>query len=225
MTGIINGARTTLAEFLGNGVTAGEHIRRDSRDATYVFTGIRDEDEGIVWLLTPMGTLVDIADGEADAWSIVRDDSNMPVTESPLVLATARHLILTRADVRAQRDHADRLNRTIRSMRSDWELLNEHLSTESTDRDWCGVYDQLIEQWNSEFQTMQLEPRSRDYEVEVEITATWTVRVPVSGMTSEEAAQEYVSENYDAYEAMSASSDSWDTPDNADVEIGEAYIA
>ena len=224
---MINGVRTTLGEFLGNGVTAGEHIRRDSRDAEYVFVGTYGENNGtrVAHLLSYMGTLVEVAVDESDLWTIVRDGSGMPVTADPLTLATARNLIITRGDVKVYREESDRQRSTINRQRGDWELLNELLHEESRDRDWCNVYDQCIDSWNERFSVLQLTPRVHDYEVEVEITATWTVRVPVSGMSDEDAAMEYVSENYDASECLSAAGDSWNTPDNAEIEVQRAEVA
>ena len=61
--------------------------------------------------------------------------------------------------------------------------------------------------------------------VEVEITATWTVRVPVSGMADEDAAMEYVSENYTSAECLSAAGDSWSTPDDTNMEVQRADLA
>lgn len=220
---------STLSDFVSlNYVAAGTRIRRDRIGAEYMFTNQYDDVDGVhmAWLLNQAaGVVIGCAITETDQWSIVRDEDGDPVFEPETVRLLARTLIATERSLRSMTREREGLRLNARHMRSDWELLNEKLTQESNDRDWCSVYDQLIDQWNGEFQLLQLEPRKRDFEVEVEITATWTVRVPVEGFIDGESAEEWVSDNLTPEECMARSSDTWSSPDDTSMEVQGSYDA
>lgn len=151
-----------------------------------------------------------VNDRPSEDWEIVYEN------DEPKVMPTwARAAVRERL---AATTEARQLRERIQRMESDWETLNENLISEANRRDWCSEYDNLVERWNGEFETMSLRPRKTDYEVEVTVTAQWTVTVTVSA-ESESDASEMVSENYTPYEMVVAAGDSIHTPDSTDFEI------
>jgi hypothetical protein len=73
----------------------------------------------------------------------------------------------------------------------DWAKLNEKLNYEADNRDWCGEYDDILEQLNGSFKLLKLETRRKQYSVRTEVTLKFYVNVPMQA-TSEENAIDYV---------------------------------
>ena len=216
MTATLN--TTTVRSFIeANGVLSWSCITDGERE--YVFTGSvfqRMGDAVAYYVVTERGLSTLHYDWSGN-WDFVRVDGEVKMADAT-TRRLAASLIIVRFDldfVRGQRD----------KMQADWEMLNRLLNEEAPNRDWCNVYDECVDSWTERFALLSLEPRVRDYEVEVEITATWTVRVPVSGMADEDAAMEYVSENYTSAECLSAAGDSWSTPDDTNMEVQRADLA
>ena len=73
---------------------------------------------------------------------------------------------------------------------SDITLIGEMLENEATDRNWCEEYDTFIDHFNEKSKISYIEPRSNDYDVEVEVEVT--LRIKTSVYTSARNADEAV---------------------------------
>jgi hypothetical protein len=204
---------------------AGVLLQREGVERSYVYTGRVNGSNGYVWLLSDTGALIMVDPTDESGWTYVKDAFGDRRMADPLVVRTAVSLVDREETIERQRIDANEQRTKIARMFADWELLNEKLNDESKSRDWCGVYDQCVESWNEEFSVFQLQPRAQDYNVEVTITATWTVSVPVENMHSADDAMDYVRENYSAAECLSAAGDSWSTPDDSEIEVNDADVA
>lgn len=71
--------------------------------------------------------------------------------------------------------------------RDDIETIGERLIEEAKDRDWCSVYDEIIDDLNHKLY-VELPVRSRNYTVRVQATVTFEVEV--EDQTSESDARE-----------------------------------
>lgn len=205
---------------------AGVLLRKEGVDRTYAYTGRVNGANSYAWLLSvDTGALIQVDPTDEAGWSYAKDAFGATQMADPLAVRTAVSLVDREEAIEQLRSNTSDLRTRAARMQSDWDLLNEKLHDESKSRDWCNVYDQCIEEWNSEFSVFQLQPRAQDYNVEVTITATWTVSVPVENMASDEDAMEYVRDNYTAAECLSAAGDSWSTPDDTEVEVNDAEMA
>lgn len=81
-------------------------------------------------------------------------------------------------------------NKAKMNYQSDINLIGEMLETEATDRNWCEEYDTFIDHFNDKSKVAYIEPRSNDYDVEVELE--FTIRVKASAYTSARNADEAV---------------------------------
>ncbi len=81
-------------------------------------------------------------------------------------------------------------NKAKANMQSDIDLIAEMLETEATDRNWCEEYDTFIDHFNNKSKIAYIEPRSNDYEVEVELELT--IRIKTSAYTSARNSDEAV---------------------------------
>ena len=73
---------------------------------------------------------------------------------------------------------------------SDFELIGEMLQNEATERNWCEEYDTFVDAFNAKSKVAYIEPRSNDYDVEVELELT--IRVKTTVFTSARNADEAV---------------------------------
>lgn len=205
---------------------AGVLLRREGVNRVYAYTGRINGSSGYMWLLSvETGTVIQIDPTDEAGWAYVKDAFGAVEMADPLAVQTAVSLVDREESIeRLRRDMSD-LRSQIATMRADWELLNDKLNDESKSRDWCNVYDECVRDWNEELSVFQLRPRAQDFNVEVTITATWTVSVPVENMTDADDAMDYVRENYSAAECLAAAGDSWSTPDDTEVEVTDAEVA
>lgn len=205
---------------------AGVLLRREGVDRTYAYTGRINGSTSYAWLLSvETGALIQVDPTDEAGWAYVKDAFGAVEMADPLAVRTAVSLVDREETIARYHTDASEYRTKIARMHSDWDLLNEKLNDESKSREWCGVYDQCVESWNEEFSVFQLQPRAMDYNVEVTITATWTVSVPVENMHSADDAMDYVRENYSAAECLSAAGDSWSTPDDSEIEVNDAEQA
>lgn len=90
---------------------------------------------------------------------------------------------------------------------SDSTLLSDTLIAEANEREWCEVYDQIIDSLNHQFKVIVIDERKSDFEVEVEVTGTvsTTTWVNVTARTREEAeniVRNSMDEYVDAHEIL-----------------------
>lgn len=84
--------------------------------------------------------------------------------------------------------------------RDDIELVGTMLRDEAEARNWCGEYDQFVDDFNSKSQRGYIESRERDYDVTVEVTVSMTVPVMVCvSATSDEDASAIVGDSIESY--------------------------
>lgn len=81
-------------------------------------------------------------------------------------------------------------NKDMINYQSDINLIGEMLENEATDRNWCDEYDTFIDHFNEQSKIAYIEPRSNDYDVEVELELT--IRVKTTVFTSARNADEAV---------------------------------
>ena len=205
---------------------AGVLLRREGVTRTYAYTGRINGATSYAWLLSvETGAVIQVDPTDESGWSYVKDAFGGIEMADPLAIQTAVSLVDREETIARYHTDLSEYRAKVARMQGDWDLLNEKLNDESKSRDWCSVYDQCVEEWNSEFSVFQLQPRAQDYNVEVTITAMWTVSVPVENMHSPDDAMDYVRENYTAAECLSAAGDSWSTPDDTEVEVNDAEMA
>ncbi len=223
MTAMLTNSLNSL--FNAEPARAGVLLRREGVTRTYAYTGRVNGPTSYVWLLSvETGAVIQIDPTDESGWSYVKDAFGAIEMADPLAVQTAVSLVDREETIARYHTEMSEMRSRMSRMHSDWDLLNEKLNDESKSRDWCNVYDQCVESWNEEFSVFQLQPRSQDYNVEVQITATWTVYVPVENMNSAEDAEEYVRDNYSAAECLSAAGDSWSTPDDSEIEVQSAEV-
>ena len=87
-----------------------------------------------------------------------------------------------------------------RDYSSDIDLIGSMLENEAESRNWCGEYDQFIDQFNGESKIAYISPREREYDVTVDVTVTMTVPVTISVTASSgEDAESIVSDDASSY--------------------------
>ena len=73
----------------------------------------------------------------------------------------------------------DHVQTDLRNYRSDVRLMGEMLTYEAQNRDWCDEYDSFVDHFNSKAKIANIEERSNDYEVEVDMEVTLRIRTNV----------------------------------------------
>lgn len=223
MTAMLTNSLNSL--FNAEPARAGVLLRREGVNRAYAYTGRVNGSNGYAWLLSvETGALIQVDPTDEAGWAYIKDAFGGIEMADTLAVQTAVSLVDREETIARYHTEMSEMRSRMSRMHSDWDLLNEKLNDESKSRDWCNVYDQCVESWNEEFSVFQLQPRSQDYNVEVQITATWTVYVPVENMNSAEDAEEYVRDNYSAAECLSAAGDSWSTPDDSEIEVQSAEV-
>jgi hypothetical protein len=81
-------------------------------------------------------------------------------------------------------------NKAKANYQSDIALIGGMLEEEATNRNWCEEYDIFVDSFNDKSKVAYIEPRSNDYDVEVELE--FTIRVKHSVYTSARNADEAV---------------------------------
>ena len=223
MTAMLTNSLNSL--FNAEPARAGVLLRREGVTRAYAYTGRVNGSNGYAWLLSvETGALIQVDPTDEAGWAYIKDAFGGIEMADTLAVQTAVSLVDREETIARYHTEMSEMRSRMSRMHADWDLLNEKLNDESKSRDWCNVYDQCVESWNEEFSVFQLQPRSQDYNVEVQITATWTVYVPVENMNSAEDAEEYVRDNYSAAECLSAAGDSWSTPDDSEIEVQSAEV-
>lgn len=83
---------------------------------------------------------------------------------------------------------------------SDFATISDILMDEANSRNYCDVYDSVIERINGELSFGQLKPRTRTFRVRANITASVTTQVEVEvEATSEEEAHDRFTEDPGSY--------------------------
>ena len=84
--------------------------------------------------------------------------------------------------------------------RDDIELIGTMLRDEAEARNWCGEYDQFVDEFNGKSKRGYIEQREREYVVSVDVTVEMTVPVTAVVMAnSDEDASAIVSDDIEAY--------------------------
>lgn len=83
--------------------------------------------------------------------------------------------------------------RKIVQMEADFNLLNQLMNTEATERSYCSEYDEMLESWNNRLTVLKLGTRRRTYTVDVEIKLTYANTVEVEA-NSESHARDLVND-------------------------------
>lgn len=128
-------------------------------------------------IITPLDTALQQAEARAAELSALVESKQRQIEELRVELETLKQAIS-----------------------SDSTLLSDTLIAEANEREWCEVYDQIVDGLNRQFKVIVIDERKSDFEVEVEITGTVraTTWVNVTARTREEA--EYmVRRDYDGY--------------------------
>lgn len=107
-----------------------------------------------------------------------------------------------------------------KEMQSDWDELNSELNEYADENSFCEKYEQRINEWNDQFSVMKLVGRKKTYEVELSVTARYSVTVEVEA-TSEEEASEAAGE-LDWDDVMGPCD--MDSPDDLDWDVDSASI-
>lgn len=226
MTGItINERDMTVTQLLGQNSPLGRGtivVRRNGDQNTEYATLHRfvyaDGAATRVRLLNLRGQVdtFDLTD-VTGAWTVKRDADGEMETCPDNIVALAQSWV-------GQVQQAEQYALQVRNQQSDWDKLNQFLLDEAQNRDWCGELEKVLDKWNAAFEAFELQGRVKDYVVEVEVTATYTVRVPVEGCKNAEEAQERVND-MDGDEVMRNSHDgSWDCPDDVEICAGNAEV-
>lgn len=66
------------------------------------------------------------------------------------------------------------------NVRSDCTLLSQRLIDQANDRGWCSVYDEIVENLNSEFTVLAIAERETDHEIDVAVTVTYEIHTTVT---------------------------------------------
>lgn len=101
---------------------------------------------------------------------------------------------------------------------ADMELLSERLNREAKDRDWCSTYDSICEDLNGTMSVLQITPRKRAFEVEVDVTLSWRVTVRVDEAANEDDASDQVGD-MDWDDILRAGGERTDIPDDHTIEV------
>jgi chromosome segregation ATPase len=113
--------------------------------------------------------------------------------------------------VRVQRDNAE----------SDFKQLNTYLNEYADGKGLCGEYEKQLDEWNEGFDSMKLEGRIREYQIEVEVSFRYTTTVTVEASTADDAREQV--EQMSAGEVMQDGP--WDCPDHEEFEISSVELA
>lgn len=86
------------------------------------------------------------------------------------------------------------IQRTLDEVRRDankaMTVISARLNTEAYDRDWCGIFDSVVEDVNSNLPSwLQLESRERDWDVSGDILIRIRLNTSYAGKTSTEACE------------------------------------
>ena len=167
---------TTLRVWLGV-LAIGTYLTADHVAEPYMWTGKFHDGMALLFRPTDMN-IVELRDlDQAYSGTGWRVHHNANTLEAEIAGPKLRNAAVAWADQYVQLQ--DQIAWASKA-RSDWALLNERLNAEAVNRGWCSDYDRCVEDWNGEFQVLELQPREREYEVEATVTATWTVRYTVT---------------------------------------------
>lgn len=103
-------------------------------------------------------------------------------------------------------DRYDAMQSEINGLREDFVTFNEFMNSHADSQGWCSEYESIQARVNPMLKHFQLEGRAREYVVSYQITATYGGQVRITA-TSEEAAREALSENYDESDLLSTATD------------------
>lgn len=108
----------------------------------------------------------------------------------------------------------------IRTLNSDADIIARALRSEAIDREWCDLYQNFVDEINSQTSVLKLLQASRDYKVEFTVERKQSARVTVYvTATSDEEAYEIAEDQWDYSSLTDEVSDSdWDD-DDYDVDI------
>ncbi len=88
------------------------------------------------------------------------------------------------------RNLQDRVNRLLQ----DFESTSEILNAAASENGWCETYERILNDVNASIREFQFPPRSRDYEVVINVSTSITVTVNAE---DEDSAAEMAEENLD----------------------------
>jgi peptidoglycan hydrolase CwlO-like protein len=113
--------------------------------------------------------------------------------------------------VRVQRDNAE----------ADFKQLNTYLNEYADGKGYCGEYEKQLDEWNEGFDSMKLEGRIREFQVECEVSFRYTTTITVEAANADDAREQV--EQMSASEVMEDGP--WDSPDYEEFEIGSIEVA
>jgi len=103
---------------------------------------------------------------------------------------------------------------------ADVSKLNEFMNAKADEESWCDTYDSTISAWNRSFTQIELTGRTKEYQVQLDVTLRYTHYITVEA-SSEDAARSEVEQmsDYDLLDNLDYD-DTYDT--TIDIEDVEA---
>ncbi len=131
----------------------------------------------------------------ATEWDAIIEEIAAPPAEiaySPTITVEQYNEAIARA-CNAE-EVTDNLQRTLDQVRLDankaMSVISARLNTEAYDRDWCGIFDSVVEDVNSNLPSwLRLESRERDWDVAGDILIRVRLNTSYAGKTSTEACE------------------------------------
>lgn len=95
------------------------------------------------------------------------------------------------------------------------DTVRTRMIEEAESRDWCEEFDRILEEFG-------LDPRTREFYVEVTITATQTISIPVTARDEDDAKEGVDMSSYSLSDYVSDTEWSWDSDDAEITDVTEA---
>ena len=187
----------TIAEWL-EGLTPGTVIKNGRYGWEYIWTGLRNDSHAHLAGYADGNYGYMGIDGPVGDWATVGDDVLVIVPDTHL--AAVRFMVQERLiRERLSKEHTESiealrhsLNEELTELRqrnasqqADWDKLNELLGQFAVDKQYCPEYEDVIAQWNEDFNTCQLVGRVYNWDVPVRIVVEVNSTVSLQGRTPE----------------------------------------